>query len=133
MTTLGTGNLNLSHGYEVLQPKSGTAYPVPCDEWKFLKDKLKACGSPPWILRAAAFMFWGASLTLLITILRGGVAPGDQGQGVVIAWIFVWATGACGAAFFYLAVRQSRMEQTLVSDVITHMELIEDRFEAGAK
>ena len=129
MTGTGSGSLQLSQGYEVLPPKSGKAYPVPCDEWAFLKSKLAVVSTPPWILPALSFLFLGATLATLIALLVGGVAPGEAGKGLVIAWAVVVATGVIGVACLSLAVKQQNMQRTVVGEVIRQMELIEQRFE----
>lgn len=130
-STAGAGSLQLSQGYEVLAPRSGKAYPVPCDEWAFLKSKLQKVSAPPWVLPATSFTLLGAAIATFITILTGGVAPGTNGLGVVIAWAAVATTAMTGIACLILAIKQSRMERTQVSEVIRQMELIENRFDSG--
>lgn len=126
-----TGNLQLSQGYEVLPPRSGKAYPVPCDEWAFLKEKLSSVSTPPWVLPALSFMLLGAALATLISIFSGSVAPGTAGHGPVVAWAIAATTGLTGAACLALALKQYRIERTQVSEVVKQMELIERRFHGG--
>lgn len=123
------GNLQLSQGYEVLPPKSGKAYPVPCDEWGFLKDKLNSVSSAPWILPAMSFLFFGVAITTITSILLGGVAKGTSGNGIVVAWAISVTSGIVGAACLSLAVKQHMMQRTQVSEVVKQMEIIEQRFE----
>lgn len=129
MSEQTSGNLQLSQGYEVLAPKSGKAYPVPCQEWRFLKGKLESVSVPPWILPAASFTFLGAALATFITIVLDGVAPGKSGIGPVIAWAVVATTGLVGLSCLLLAIKQQQFQRTQVSDVIRQMEIIEQRFE----
>jgi hypothetical protein len=129
MSTNGTDNLHVSQGFDVLQPKSGKAYPVPCDEWQFLKEKLSTAKYPPWIAQALASLLFGASLTTLMSILLGDVASSNSGIYKVIAWAAFATTGIIGIAFLFFAIAQYRIKRTQVSEVIRQMELIEARFE----
>ena len=129
MNTQTGGNLQLSQGLEVLAPKSGKAYAVPCDEWRFLKEKLEAVSAPPWILPAASFTLLGAAIATIISIISGSVVPGHSGNGVVIAWAVFATTGLVGTACLILAIKQHKMQRTHVSEVVRQMEIIERRFE----
>lgn len=132
MTGGGGGNLQLSQGFEVLTPKSGKAYPVPCDEWSFLKEKLATTSKPPWVLPALSFTFLGAGLATFISILLGAIPGGPNGTGhLAAAWAVVATSGTCGVACLCLAIKQHRLERTQVSEVIRQMELIERRFDVG--
>ena len=126
-------NLQLTQGYEVLAPKSGTAYPVPCEEWQSLKAKLNTVNTPPWVLPAISVMLLGAALTTLITILIGGVAPSVKGNGLVVAWGVVAAAGFSGGVCLLLAMKQMEIERTQVSNVVRQMELIESRFDPATE
>jgi hypothetical protein len=132
VTSPNAGSLQLSQGYEVLAPRSGKAYPVPCEEWAFLKEKLSLVATPPWVLPAITFVLLGASLTTFISVLLGGVAPGPTGNGVIVAWAVCAASGVSGIACLLTSVRQHQLQGTQVRDVVRQMELIEKRFEQGA-
>jgi hypothetical protein len=116
MTNSGSGNLQLSQGYEVLAPKSGQAYPVPCDEWRFLKERLSVASAPPWILPALSFMLLGACLATFITIILGGV-------NVVII------TGVIGLSTLWLTAEKNKLQDMQVREVLRQMDLIENRFD----
>jgi hypothetical protein len=123
------GNLQLSQGYEVLPPKSGKAYPVLCDEWCFLKAKLNNAKWQPWILQSTSFLFFGVSLTSLVSILFGSVSPGHPGNGITLAWAVFASSGAIGLACICLAFKQRKIQRSQVSEVVKQMELIEKRYE----
>lgn len=115
------GNLQLSQDLEILTPKSGKAYPVPCDEWCFLKDKLSSVANQPWILPALSFLLLGISLTTIISILLGGVASGPSGNGIIIAWAVLVTSGLVGIACLCLSIKQYKMNRTQVSEVVRQM------------
>jgi len=125
-----SSTLQVSQGYEILAPRSGKAYPVPCEEWKFLKGKLVAVSSPPWVLPALSFVLLGAALATLIAILIGGVSAGPTGHGIIVAWAATLTTGICGAVCLAVAQKQQSVERSQVSEVVRQMELIENRFDA---
>jgi hypothetical protein len=123
-------SFRISQGFDVLQPKTGRAYPVPCDEWDFLKRKLREASPAPWVFRALGSLFLGAALTTFITILSGAVLSIPQPYSVVIRWAVVAVSAICGFVFLYSAGQQDKLHQTQVSDAITQMELIERRYPA---
>lgn len=124
-----TGGFRISQGLDVLAPKSGNAYPIPCDEWEFLKGKLRQVSTSPWIYQTAASLFGGVGITTLVTILTGTLPPPPQSQALVIAWAVVAVSTVCAFACFFFADQQRGMRSVHVADVITQMELIERRYE----
>jgi hypothetical protein len=131
MTPAISSNIQMTQGYEVLAPRSGKAYPVPCDEWAFLKDKLISVSTPPWILPATSFTLLGAALATFISILVGGVTAGESGKGIIIAWAVVVVTGIIGIACLALSFQQQKIQRIQVDHVLRQMDLIEKRFESN--
>jgi len=123
-----TGGFRISQGLDVLAPKSGNAYPIPCDEWEFLKGKLRQVSTQPLIYQTAGSLLTGAGISTFVTILIGTLPPLSQSPARVIAWAVVVVEMICAACFFF-AHQQRRMGSVHVSDVITQMELIEQRYE----
>ena len=129
MNDTGSG-FRVSQGYDVLVPKSGRAYPIPCDEWDFLKRKLRQVSAPPWVYQNVASLLAGMAITTFTAILIGMLpSPSDHPHAAVIAWAIVCTSTICGALCIFFAIAQRRMQAVHVSDVITQMELIERRYE----
>jgi hypothetical protein len=126
-----TGAFRISQGLDVLPPKSGNAYPIPCDEWQFLKNKLRQVSTTPWGYQSAASLLGGVGIGTFVTILTGALPSGPQSQARVIAWAVVIVSILCGLACLFFAKEQRKMRSVHVSDVITQMELIERRFEVA--
>lgn len=124
-----TGGFRISQGLDVLAPRAGNAYPIPCDEWEFLKGKLRQVSTVPWLYQTAASLLGGAGITTLVTILTGTLPPLSQSRALVIAWAVVAVSIICALACLFFADQQRRMRSVHVSDVITEMELIERRYE----
>ena len=126
-----SGKLQISQGYEVLVPKSGAAYPVPCGEWDYLRGRLSKVSDPPWLFQSLGFLLLGACLSTFITILTAvlnGSFSSNSTAGVV-AWAAVGVTGICGIALLYLGRQQRRLQIIEVAEVVKQMELIEQRYD----
>jgi hypothetical protein len=123
--TLG---FRMSQGLDVLIPKSGNAYPIPCDDWEFLKAKLRQVSELPWGYQNVASVLAGVALTTLVTIILGLLPPLAKSNTVVIAWAVVAVTTICGLACLHFANEQRKMRSVHVSSVILQMEIIEHRY-----
>lgn len=120
---------HISQGLDVLTPKSGDAYPIPCDEWEFLKDKLGQVSEPPWLYQNASSLLGGVGLATLVTIIMGLLPPLAQSHALVIAWAVVAVMIICSLACLHFAKEQRKMRSVHVSDVIKQMQIIERRYE----
>jgi hypothetical protein len=123
------GGFRVSQDYAILEPKSGPAFPIPCEEWERLKSRLKKVSSPPWLYEACASVLAGISLTMLVNILTDMLPdPKIHPNASVVAWAVFVGSGVLAMAFFGFSVVGRRMRNVYVSDVIGDMELIEKRF-----
>ena len=122
----------LSQGLEVLRPKSGEAYPIPCDEWTILKDKIKKMTSEPWLFRSLGFLFLGAALSTFVTILIGTFQLPEKQRVLDIAWAVVVVTVVCGCACLCFAWKEREISRERASDVVAQMDLIEKRYERSS-
>ena len=127
MTPLNNGNLQLTQDFRVLTPKSGQAYPIPCDEWDRLKDCIVKADDQPWFFRTFGFLLLGSALTTLITILLGPFAVGSRSR--LIAWAVVAVTGISGLLCLLFSEIQRRDRKGQIRDVIVQMATIEKRYE----
>jgi len=125
-----TDRFHISQGLDVLTPKSGNAYPIPCDEWKFLKGKLQQISAGGWSYQDTASLLAGVALSTFVTILTDKLPPSSpQSQARVIAWSVVAVSTICSSVCFFFAREKKKLRSTHVIDVITQMELIEHRYE----
>ncbi len=123
------GNLQLSQGYEVLPPKTGKAYPVLCEEWDYLKDKIKKITDQPWLYQTVGSVFLGAALSTFISILVGTFPDESKSRAIVIAWAVFSVTLILGFVCLFFAHKERSIKQIQVSDVVTQMDIIEKRYE----
>ena len=63
------GKFQVSQGFDVLPPRSGNAYPIPCEEWKALKSKISKITSEPWFFHTIGSLLLGVALSSFVTIL----------------------------------------------------------------
>ncbi len=119
----------MSQGFDVLQPKSGQAYPIPCDEWAILKKKITKLTSEPWLFHSMGFLFLGASISTLVMILSVTLQNPSQKEAQHISWAVVCVTFICGLACLYFAYKERDIRRERASEVVAQMDLIEKRYE----
>ncbi len=123
-----TGSIRISQGLDVLQPKSGEAYPIPCQEWDSLKERLGRLDGEPWMFAALASLLLGAFLSTLISIVIGGIGTDPQGRNIVIAWAVVVITGVSSILSGGFAIKERTVHRERATDILTTMNLLEQRF-----
>lgn len=117
-------SIQIFQGYDMLPPKIGKAYPVLCDEWEYLKKKIRSIPEKPNVFRQFGFIFFGASITKVIDILTGRFPNPDPNalSPRLIAWVVVAVAFLMGFICVYFAKKQSKINQMKESDVISHMD-----------
>jgi Na+/melibiose symporter-like transporter len=125
-------SIQMSQGLEVLRPKSGKAYPIPCDEWRLLKNKIEKLTSEPWLFHSIGFVLFGAALSTFVTILLGTFQLPAQQRALDLAWAFVAVTLICGVACLFFANKERTVHRERANDVVAQMELIETRYECSS-
>lgn len=127
MTTPTT--FQVSQGLEVIPPRSGQAYAIPCEEWAALKTKASKLSSEPWLFHSAGFLFLGAAASVFISIILGTFGLPEQQHAGDIAWSVCAVTTICGTSCLYFAHKERGVQRDRASDLIAQMELIEKRYE----
>jgi hypothetical protein len=122
-------SLKMSQGYEVLKPKSDKAFPIPCNEWDVLKEQLKDLTTEPWFFHTTASLLLGAALATLIAIWTGAISSTTVANANVVAWAVVAVCAITGFATLYFAHKERGVHRAKAQTVLTHMRLIEERFE----
>ena len=100
------GTFQLSQGLDVLIPRSGQAYPIPCDEWALLRTKISKLTTEPVLFHTAGSLLIGASVSTLVTILLGTFQLPAQQRQLDIAWAIVVVTLLTGCACAYFAHKE---------------------------
>lgn len=125
MTAPETGALRVSHGFDVLQPRSGPAYPIPCDEWELLKGKLRLISTAPWFYQTIGSALIGAAISTAPTALIVQMTSTQT----IIAWAWAAVTFISGALSLSFAHQQRKVNHAQASDVLLQMEIIEKRYD----
>ena len=123
------GPYQMAQGLDVLRPKSGPAYPIPCDEWTTLKSKINKLTSEPWLFHSLGFLLLGAAISTFVTILLGTFQLPAQQRALDIACAVIAVTFICGLACLYFANKERAVHRERASDVVAQMDLIEKRYE----
>ncbi|MHB1570445.1 MAG: hypothetical protein ACYCUI_15795 [Vulcanimicrobiaceae bacterium] len=119
----------LSQGLDVLRPKSGEAYPIPCEEWTMLKGKIGKLTSEPWFFQSLGFLLLGVAVSTFVAIILDTFQLPAQQLALDIAWSVVAVTAICGLACLYFANKERGVHRERASDVVAQMDLIEKRYE----
>lgn len=124
-----TIGFEVSQGYTVLRPRSGEAYPVPCDEWDRLKERLRLLATPPWFFQNVGSILIGAGLGTAMQIGMGAFAGPQNTTDKVIASAIAISSLLCGALAWMFAHQQRNLKTIFASEIIAQMELIEARYD----
>ena len=126
--------IKVSQGYEVLRPKSVQAYPVPSNEWDWLRAQIEQLTTEPWLFQNLGSLLLGAALATVISIWTGAVTPTAMTpNALVVAWAVAAVCGICGAAALYFAYKERGVHRAKAAAIVTQMRLVEERFEREAK
>lgn len=124
-----TGGVRMSQGLDVLPPKSGNAYPIPCAEWDVLKNRALRLVNEPWIFQSLGSLLLGAALTMFIAIVLGSYSKPEDQRAFIVGWAVVGVTLICGVLCMLFANKERQVQRERAGDIVTHMELIEQRFD----
>ena len=122
---------NISQGYEVLPPTSGKAYPILCDDWNFLKSKVQEISDRSNIYHTIGTLLLGAALSTFIAIITGAISWGNKGEWplpLIISIACVIVLFLVGIISMHFAKQQRKVKETMATDVLSHMEIIEKRY-----
>jgi hypothetical protein len=103
--------------------------PIPCNEWDFLKNKIGQLAAEPWFFQSAGSTFIGAALATAISVLTGSVAGASAPNALFIAWTVVAGSLFTGSVCLFFAHKERKIHKIKANEVVTHMNLIEQRFE----
>jgi len=123
--------VTMSQGYEVLPPKSGKAFPIPCNEWDLLKGNISTLADEPQIFQSTGMLFLGSALATLISIFTGAVSDAVVKNAVVVAWAAVVVCAICGLGCLLLRRQERRLRSASAAGIVSQMTMIEERFERG--
>ena len=122
----------ISQAYCVIKPNPDKAYPIPCAEWNYLKGRIGKIEDRINFYHTTGSILLGAGASTFIAIVSGGFADPDSTEtptGIIIAWACVAVTFVTGIISMCFALEKRKMGVVKSSDVIAHMEVIENRFE----
>jgi hypothetical protein len=121
----------MSQGYQVLPPKSSNAYPIPCEEWELLKNKISKASNEPWLFHTLGSALVGVALSAALPIVTSAFQLPAQQRSQDITWLVLVCTSILGVAFLYFAHKQREANRERATDVAAQMQLIEQRYESA--
>lgn len=127
MTQVPPVTITMAPPMQVLVPRSGPMYPVPCNEWDFMKKNIGRLADQPWLLQTIGSVFVGAGIAELGTIFSGAI-PENSPQWIARAWSFGVGALICGAVTLFAARQNLSATGTTAQNVVEYMTLIEGRY-----
>jgi hypothetical protein len=125
--------LSISHGYIVIPPQPSDAYPIPCTDWNYLKDKVRGISTEVVMFHTLGSVLFGAGVSTLVSILLGNfpnTSPGVPSTTQIIAWAVVAVTIICGILCWIFSDRERKQQKTRARDVVAQMDVIEARYKS---
>lgn len=126
------GSFEVSQGLEVLRPKSGKAYPIPCSEWNLLKSKIEKATDEPWLFHSLGSALLGMALSAAFPLLTSAFSLPEQQRSFEQTIAVFVVTSVLGLAFLYLSHRQRQVARERNQDVLAQMQIIEERYESAS-
>lgn len=123
--------IQITQGVDVLVPKTGKAYMIPCDEWDVLRERLGRLSTEPWFFHTVGSLLLGGGLSTLTSILVGSFSDTAQVRTLTIAWAATITMSTCGILCLVFAKKEREAQRISARDIVTQMALIEKRFERG--
>lgn len=128
-------SFKMSQDYELVPPRKQRAYPILVEEWQHLKEKIQQIRDDANFYHTIGSVLLGVAGSALVTALTLDI-PKPEGitttpMPLVIAWFVFVAAAACGALSLHFGKSQREVQNSNAKEVVSHMELIEKRYEAG--
>jgi len=125
-------SFNVSHGLEVVTPKSGRALAIPLDDWGYLRKKVNSCGQEPSFFSDLGFAVIGAAIALIASLLSG-VPPETESEHRHIAEIVSAALVVIGGLCLVFQHLGRKSRTSSIAEIGEQMDLIESRYDTGQK
>ncbi|EPJ7186863.1 hypothetical protein N1Z88_003638 [Citrobacter amalonaticus] len=125
-------SFKMSQDYELIPPKKKRAYPILVEEWVHLKTRIKGIRDNANFYHTAGSIIMGvagSALVAALTLNLPNEADGRMAFPLIIAWFIFVSSIICGALCLFFAYHQREAQKTSAGDIITQMELIEQRYE----
>lgn len=119
-------NFRMSQNYDIVPPQEKQAYPIPVDDWGYLREKVKGISDNANLYHTVGSVLFGVSGSAIVTALT--LDTKISANLPIIAWAVCAVSFICGGLAFFFGREQRKVQRTCVNDVITHMDLIEKRY-----
>lgn len=122
----------VSNDLTILPPKEKQAYPIPTDEWNRLKIQIKNIKEDVNIF----YLFSSVSLGIAGSALLTAMTLNIPGMGndvstpmpIIVAWFIFVTSSLCGSITFLFGHNQRAKQEIRGSEIVKHMEFIEERY-----
>ena len=124
----------ISQEYVVQQPKSVKAYPIDCNEWDFLKNKIGALSyKRNWHMALGAALIGVALTTFVAIVIAVAIPSAPKSQTLFISIVIACAVLAisviAAVLCIHFAFQKEEVKKSHASEIVDHMEIIETRYQ----
>lgn len=125
-------SFKMSQDYELISPKKKRAYPILVEEWVHLKAKIGEIRDNANFYHTAGSILLGVAGSAFVAALTLNLpndSAGRMAMPLLIAWFIFGTTAICGGLCMYFGYHQRETQKASATEIITQMELIEQRYE----
>ncbi|ATN01026.1 hypothetical protein CRN77_15360 [Proteus vulgaris] len=126
-----SSNFKISQDYELASLEKKQAYPIPKDDWDYLKLKMDSVRDDANLYHTIGSVLLGISGSALITALTLKVDPDASIK--TIAWSVCICTAICGGLSCFFGSKQRKVQRVGIDDILAQMDLIESRYNSIEK
>lgn len=123
----------MSQDYELIPPRKTKAYPILVEEWNHLKSKINQIRDEANLWHTVGSVLLGVAGSAITGVLMLDIPPQTGSNStptpIVYGWAVFFVTSISGSLSLYFAKQQRKDQQTNASEVISHMNLIEKRYD----
>lgn len=115
-------------------PKHSDAYPIPCDEWRLLREEIEKLDDPTdWYhtFGAALVSACLAALIALVTVIEADSGAGGLTMEAVTVMFIAGLTGIVGWVCLLFSRKRCKLMKVTAAGVLSKMNLIEKRYSQG--
>jgi hypothetical protein len=125
-------SVSFGHNYEVRVPKTASVYPIPCDEWQKIRNRVARLTDFTWLFQSLGFALFGTAASTWVTAKVGGLDLVRFPNGMAWAWGIVAVSGVAGALCVFVAYREQRQKSERAADIVEDMEMLEKRYDVSS-
>ena len=115
----------VSQALRIQIPKDTPAYPVPCNEWSLIKNKITDLSFSNDYFNDGGWAALGAGISVFASTFSGGIFS-EIIQDTI--WVIAVSLVIIGILCLVFANQQKKQKKAQASEILAQMEIIESRY-----